>query len=589
MRYLIPVIAIVPLLMSQPTQAQTPPPDIPDDLPDPDELPDPVEETLPEPFEPLPEIPPEPDDPVELEETDPTVPGLEGPDTAPPVTFFLEDIQVVGNTIFQDEIEALVRPLEGREVAFEELLTLRTEITRLYVSNGYISSGAFVPTNQVLNDGIDEIQVIEGDLEQVQINGLNRLREGYVRDRITRAASPPLNVQRLEEGLQLLQVNPLLQTVDAELTAGSGPGQNVLILDLAEADPFAIDLSLDNYRAPSIGSRQEGITASHLNLLGFGDRLSAGFDSTDGLETYQISYTVPINSLDGTFQVRYDNSQSRIVEPDEFEELNIRSDSETLSVGLRQPLNRSLTNEFALGISFDVRTSRSFLTDPIEGEIPFSFSIGPEDGVSKVRVLRFSQEWVNRDIDTVLAARSQFSLGLDVFDATVDDSSDFDPASGIPPDDTGTDGRFFAWLGQFQWVEQFSPSTLLVTRLNAQLTPDSLLPLERFSVGGIDTVRGYAQNQIVTDNAITASTELRFTVAEDLQLTPFIDAGGGWNNQTPNPDPSFLLGVGLGLRWRPTNDFSLRVDYGIPLISPGDEGDSLQENGFYISINMRPF
>ncbi|MEO1298679.1 MAG: ShlB/FhaC/HecB family hemolysin secretion/activation protein [Cyanobacteria bacterium J06636_16] len=589
MRYLIPVIAIVPLLMSQPTQAQTPPPDIPDDLPDPDELPDPVEETLPEPFEPLPEIPPEPDDPVELEETDPTVPGLEGPDTAPPVTFFLEDIQVVGNTIFQDEIEALVRPLEGREVAFEELLTLRTEITRLYVSNGYISSGAFVPTNQVLNDGIVEIQVIEGDLEQVQINGLNRLREGYVRDRITRAASPPLNVQRLEEGLQLLQVNPLLQTVDAELTAGSGPGQNVLILDLAEADPFAIDLSLDNYRAPSIGSRQEGITASHLNLLGFGDRLSAGFDSTDGLETYQISYTVPINSLDGTFQVRYDNSQSRIVEPDEFEELNIRSDSETLSVGLRQPLNRSLTNEFALGISFDVRTSRSFLTDPIEGEIPFSFSIGPEDGVSKVRVLRFSQEWVNRDIDTVLAARSQFSLGLDVFDATVDDSSDFDPASGIPPDDTGTDGRFFAWLGQFQWVEQFSPSTLLVTRLNAQLTPDSLLPLERFSVGGIDTVRGYAQNQIVTDNAITASTELRFTVAEDLQLTPFIDAGGGWNNQTPNPDPSFLLGVGLGLRWRPTNDFSLRVDYGIPLISPGDEGDSLQENGFYISINMRPF
>ncbi|MEL6385588.1 MAG: ShlB/FhaC/HecB family hemolysin secretion/activation protein [Cyanobacteria bacterium J06626_18] len=589
MRYLIPVIAIVPLLMSQPTQAQTPPPDIPDDLPDPDELPDPVEETLPEPFEPLPEIPPEPDDPVELEETDPTVPGLEGPDTAPPVTFFLEDIQVVGNTIFQDEIEALVRPLEGREVAFEELLTLRTEITRLYVSNGYISSGAFVPTNQVLNDGIVEIQVIEGDLEQVQINGLNRLREGYVRDRITRAASPPLNVQRLEEGLQLLQVNPLLQTVDAELTAGSGPGQNVLILDLAEADPFAIDLSLDNYRAPSIGSRQEGITASHLNLLGFGDRLSAGFDSTDGLETYQISYTVPINSLDGTFQVRYDNSQSRIVEPDEFEELNIRSDSETLSVGLRQPLNRSLTNEFALGISFDVRTSRSFLTDPIEGEIPFSFSIGPEDGVSKVRVLRFSQEWVNRDIDTVLAARSQFSLGLDVFDATVDDSSDFDPASGIPPDDTGTDGRFFAWLGQFQWVEQFSPSTPLVTRLNAQLTPDSLLPLERFSVGGIDTVRGYAQNQIVTDNAITASTELRFTVAEDLQLTPFIDAGGGWNNQTPNPDPSFLLGVGLGLRWRPTNDFSLRVDYGIPLISPGDEGDSLQENGFYISINMRPF
>lgn len=586
MRYLVPVIAIAPLLMSQPTQAQTLPPELPDDGPDP------VEETLPgpfEPLEPLPESSPEPEDPIELDETAPLAPGLE-PEAAPPITFFLEDIQVVGNTVFQGEIEALVRPLEGREVAFEELLTLRTDITRLYVSNGYISSGAFVPTNQVLNDGVVEIQVIEGDLEQIQINGLTRLREGYIRDRITRVTGAPLNVQRLEEGLQLLQVDPLLQTVDAELTAGSGPGQNILILDLAEADPFAIDLSLDNYRAPSIGSRQGGVTASHLNLLGFGDRLSAGFDSTDGLESYQISYTVPINSLDGTLQIRYDNSESRIVEPDEFEALNIRSDSETFSVNWRQPLTRSLTNEFALGIGFDIRESRSFITDPFEDEeIPFSFSIGPEDGVSKVRALRFSQAWVNRDINTVLAARSQFSFGLDVFDATVDDSSDFVPGSGMPPDDTGTDGRFFVWLGQFQWVEQFSRDTLLVTRLNAQLTPDSLLPLERFSVGGIDTVRGYAQNQIVTDNAVTASTELRFTVAEDLQLTPFIDAGGGWNNQTPNPDPSFLLGIGLGLRWRPTDDFSLRVDYGIPLISPGNEGTSLQENGFYISINMRPF
>ena len=149
--------------------------------------------------------------------------------------------------------------------------------------------------------------------------------------------------------------------------------------------------------------------------------------------------------------------------------------------------------------------------------------------------------------------------------------------------------NFFAWLGQFQWIEQLSPGNLLVTRINAQLTPDSLLPLERFSVGGLDTVRGYAQNQIVTDNAITASAEFRFPIADGLQLTPFIDAGGGWNNQTPNPDPAFLLGTGLGLRWQYEGALTVRLDYGIPLISPGSEGNSLQENGFYFSVNLRPF
>ena len=532
--------------------------------------PDPIEESLPGPFdqlEPLPSLPTEPDDPIELEEE--LTPAPE-PADVPPISFVVDEIQVLGNTIFQTEIEDLIAPLEGREITLEELLTLRTEITRLYVDNGYISSGAFVPTNQDLDDGIVEVQVIEGEVEQLQINGLGHLRERYIRDRVAPATAPPLNVRRLEESLQLLQVNPLLQSVDAELTAGSGPGQNRLILDLAEADPFFTTFGFDNSRAPSIGSYQGTASVTHLNVLGFGDRLSTSYNLTEGLDTYDFNYAIPVNGLDGTLAIGYDNAESEIVDA-LFRDAGIRSNSETVSINFRQPLTRSLINEFALSLGFDFRESRSFILD----DIPFSFSIGPENGVSRVRALRFAQEWVNRDINSVVAARSQFSFGLDIFNATVND--------------TGTDGHFLSWLGQFQWVEQFSPGTLLVTRVNAQLTPDSLLPLERFSVGGVDTVRGYAQNQIVTDNAITASTEFRFPIADGLQLTSFVDAGGGWNNQTPNPDPSFLLGLGLGLRWQPNDIFGLRVDYGIPLISPGEEGNSLQENGFYFSLSLQPF
>ena len=52
-------------------------------------------------------------------------------------------------------------------------------------------------------------------------------------------------------------------------------------------------------------------------------------------------------------------------------------------------------------------------------DIPFSFSEGPEDGKSRVSAIRFTQDWVKRDAKTVLAARSQFSFGIDAFDATV--------------------------------------------------------------------------------------------------------------------------------------------------------------------------
>lgn len=522
-----------------------------------------------EPLPSLPELPPTPEPPIQLQDRRSAPTSPQDPDR-PAASFWVDQIQVVGNTIFQSEIDALVAPLVGQNLTLAQLLDLRTAITQLYVDQGYVSSGAFLPTNQDLSDGVVQIQVVEGQVEQIQINGLSHLKDYYVRDRIAPATSPPLNLGQLEAALQLLQVNPLLARVDAELTAGSGPGQSILILDLSEADPFSANFGVDNYRSPSIGSWQGGVGATDLNLLGFGDRLSATYNWTEGLDLVDLTYAVPLNGRDGTLLVFYEYEDSRIIDP-QFVAVGIRSESETLSVSFRQPLTRSLTNELALGVGLDLRASRSFILN----DIPFSFSVGVEDGRANVTKLNFFQEWVNRDQNTVVAARSQFNLGLGMLGATVNDS--------------GTDGRFFSWLGQFQWVEQVLPSALVVTRLNAQLTPDSLLALERFSVGGIDTVRGYLQDQLVTDNAVTGSTELRLTVADGLQLTPFIDVGGGWNNQTPNPDPAFLLGVGVGLRWQPNDSFSLRVDYGIPLISVTNSGNSLQAQGLYFSVNLQPF
>ena len=558
------LVLIVQLACLANAQTEAPPPSLP--------FPDPTEPTRPAPLDlPVPEpLPPEV--PLDIPET----PDSEGPAVPPSLEeerFTIDRIEVLGNTVLDEDIAALVQPLEGKNLSLAQLLDLRTAITDLYLRSGYRTSGAFLPSGQNLSSRVVQIQVIEGSVEAIQVNGLGHLREGYVRDRISLATQPPLNIPRLEDALRLLQIDPLLERVDAELTAGSRPGQNLLILDLAEADPFAVALTVDNSRSTSIGSVQAEALALHRNVLGFGDFASARYGHTRGLNLYELRYGLPVNAYDGTLQVRYENASSRIITP-QFVDAGIRNESETFSVSLRQPLTRSINQEWALGLALDLRRSRSFILN----DIPFSFSIGPENGVANVSALRFSQEWLARDISRVLSARSQFSLGLNIFDATVND--------------TGADGQFFSWLGQVQWVEQFSPGLLLVSRLNAQLTPDSLLPLERFSVGGVDTVRGYAQNQLVTDNAVIGSVELRVplsAVPNQLQLIPFIDAGTGWNTQTDNPNPSVLLGTGLGVQWQPIADANLRLTYGIPLIGVPNRGNSLQENGFYFSFTYQPF
>ncbi|MGL6340276.1 MAG: ShlB/FhaC/HecB family hemolysin secretion/activation protein, partial [Waterburya sp.] len=435
--------------------------------------------------------------------------------------FLIRDIKVIGNTVLQSEIERIVKnsQLKYRTATFEDLICLRSRITQLYLEKGYVTSGAFLANNQDLSNGVVTIQVVEGELEDIVITGLERLQESYLRSRLELAAQKPLNKNDLETGLQLLVINPLFETIDAELTAGQKTGSNVLLINVKQAKSFTANIGVDNYRAPSIGEFQGSVNLTHNNLLGFGDRLYAQYGFTEGLDIYNASYTVPWNAYDGTLGFSYDNSDSGIIE-EQFRDFNIKSETETYSVSLRQPLTRSPNQEFTLGLGLDIRRRQTFL----DGE-PYSFSVGVENGQSNTTVLRFSQDWVKRDAKSVLAARSQFNLGIDAFDATINN--------------TGTDGKFFLWQGQFQWVKQLSPRVLFITRIGGQFTDDSLLSLEKFTLGGVSTVRGYEENQLVTDNGVLGTLELRIPVTKNpstLQLNPFFEFGTGWNNDEPDPE-----------------------------------------------------
>lgn len=558
----ISITPITVLAQSTPPSGVTIPPDIPGK----------VEETIPQPL-PSPTVPSTPATP-----TTPIIPSpqLENPpETTFPSgqSFFVKEIQVKGYSVLEDEIIKLKQGYENKKVTFEELLELRSQITKLYFDKGYISSGAFIPNSQNVISGVVQIQIVEGELERITISGLERLQTGYVRSRIERFAGKPLNKKRLEEALQLLQRDPLIGRVNAELIAGSVPGNNILQVKIIETPAFHAGVGFGNNQSPVVGSQQASVFVAHDNLLGFGDKFSAEYTATEGLDIYDVSYSVPINALDGTVNVRYNNSGSRIIESD-FRELGIRSETETLSFSIRQPLVRRLNSEFALSLAFDLRRSQTFILN----DIPFSFVEGPEDGESKLTVLRFSQDWLQRDATTVLAARSQFSLGIDAIDATVNDS--------------GTDGRFFTWLGQFQWVQRLSPRILMLAKVNTQLTGDSLLSPEKISIGGVDTVRGYRQNQLVGDNGVIGGVEVRIPLTsnvENLQLVPFFDIGTVWNNRGINSDPQTLASLGLGLQWQPYTGFVLRADYGIPLIGTSASGSSLQDNGFNFSVRYQPF
>jgi len=495
-------------------------------------------------------------------------------------------INVIGSTVFsQAELNQVVQPFEGRDLTREETIQVADAVTKLYLEKHYINSRA-IPETQQLNatDSVLVIRVIEGRLAEIEIQGTRRLNPSYIRNRIKLGASIPINTNKLEEQLKLLRLDPLFQNVEASLRPTGKVGQSILIVRVIEANPFTSSLSVDNYSPPSVGSERLGISLSDRNLTGMGDQLAASYyrSTTGGSDVFDFSYQVPVNSMNGTIQIRAAPNRNNITQPP-FNKLGIQGSQDLYEINYRQPLMRSPKEEFATSLGFTYQDGQTFSFD----QLPTPFGIGPDkNGVSRTSVIKFSQDYVKRNPQGAWFLRSQFNFGTGLFNATVNNAP-------IP------DGHFFSWLGQVQRVQQLSKDHLLLVQADLQLTPDSLLPSEQFIIGGGQSVRGYRQNARYGDNGFRLAIEDRITVqhnesgASTIELVPFLDLGSVWNqsdNPNKQPNQTLLASAGLGLIWNQAlgiPHLNLRLDYGIPFINLKDRGNNLQDDGFYFSVNYQ--
>lgn len=568
-------LALISLgLLEWPLLAQTTPSPPISPLPPTQDVLPPASTPLPEPS--LPQPPPSSEDLLKTP-TAPTLPPNISP-TESSTTFEVKRYEVLGSTVFTAaDFDQVTRNFLGPNITLAELFKARDAISQLYLSQGYITSGAYIPP-QKSNDGVVTIQVVEGSLDNINVTGTKRLNNSYIRSRITRATHPPLNQKELLQSLELLQLDPRIKNLSAELAAGDRPGTNQLDIKVQEANTFQAALVLDNSKSPSIGTFSRGIQLSESNLSGHGDLIQAIYTNTDGSNALDLKYTWPLNASNATLSLNYGIGFNTVIEKP-FNRLDINSQSDYYQLTLRQPVIQTPAQELALGLTF-ARTSSQ--ADFFDGLLPYPSVGADSEGKTRIWALRFFQEWLKRDRNQVIALRSQFNVGLGLFDATLNP--------------LGPDSQFFSWQGQGQWVRRLAPDTLFLMRTNLQLAPQGLVPLEQIGLGGLESVRGYRCDALLSDNGFFASAEARIPIARFrrikglLQLTPFIDAGVAWNaNANNNLESNGLVGVGLGLRWQMSDYLTARLEWGIPLIPIQSSQRTWQENGLYFSIAFTPF
>ncbi|MEO0853778.1 MAG: ShlB/FhaC/HecB family hemolysin secretion/activation protein, partial [Cyanobacteria bacterium J06648_11] len=297
----------------------------------------------------------------------------------------------------------------------------------------------------------------------------------------------------------------------------------------------------------------------------------------DGSDEVNATYEFPLSPRDTSLRMRYRSFASRIIQPP-LDSRDITSQARTYDLTVRHPLIKMPTEEIAIGLTLSRQSSRNLLSG--EDFLPTA----DDRGRTQISAVRWFQEWVKRGDRQAFAARSQFSLGVDWFDATDNSSRD------LP------DGQFFTWRTQAEWVSRLSDDLTLLARADFQLADRELLGLEQFAVGGVRSVRGYPQNALIGDNGIAVSAELRWPVYRDrastLSLIPFIDLGTVWNEDGSRPGNSAVntaIGTGLGVQWETSDRLFLRLDWGVPLTSLDRDRRTWQDNGLYFSMSYAAF
>ena len=160
-----------------------------------------------------------------------------------------------------------------------------------------------------------------------------------------------------------------------------------------------------------------------------------------------------------------------------------------------------------------------------------------------------------------------------------------------------------AWLAQAQWVQRLGAlGGHAIVRMDVQRANDTLPGHEKYSLGGVDSVRGYRKDLLVRDNGWLASAEYRHPVGHlpwsggagatgegAVHLAVFVDVGRAWNRADP-AGGTRIYSIGPGVRWEPVAGMDLQAYYGKALKDVSTPTRTTQDRGLHLRFGFtRPF
>ncbi|MFC5743009.1 ShlB/FhaC/HecB family hemolysin secretion/activation protein [Dyella tabacisoli] len=484
------------------------------------------------------------------------VPAMQQPQNLPAspsvtdaqASFVLRDVVFNGASVFSaQQLRAAAADNLGKPVTLADLDRVADRITLMYRQHGYVFATAVVPVQQV-KDGVVQLSIIEGRLGQIHLQVLAGAPIGEQRVRAMLAPlvpGQPLNGKTYERTMLLLSDIPGIKAESA-LSSGAEPGTTDLTVKISQGHPFNVSLGIDDYGTREAGTLRGGGSLRWNSPLGYGDNLDlrALVSEHGGTAFGRLSYEAPIGH-EG-IRAGVGATQADYSLGGKFEPLDAIGRARIYDGSLTFPLVRQRSQNFFLRLAVD----RKELTDELRA-VHYQ---------SHKRVQGISAGWAWERRDNLLGGGYFSSNGV----LYLGNLRIADPnlrALDQGPYGNHTSGDFAKLTFQFSRLQALSPKQTLFLGIGAQLSNHDLDASEKLSLGGHDTVRAYAQGEVLADQGFIANLEYRYALRKDLTTYAFYDVSRGWLNrshQSPDGRPiRSLRGPGVGLNWARPGDFAV--------------------------------
>ena len=157
--------------------------------------------------------------------------------------------------------------------------------------------------------------------------------------------------------------------------------------------------------------------------------------------------------------------------------------------------------------------------------------------------------------------------------------------------------RYVYFRSSFSFILKLFKDFTLHNYFRGQYSTTNLLPSEMFGLGGYDTVRGYKERIVNTDNAFVLNTELHtsqvslwkmvnYKGSDSFKFLGFFDLGWGSKHKKAEGEKKhrLLLSIGPGLRYSIVPYITFRADWGFRLNGLSSVGFHNPHNKFHFSI-----